>query len=98
MNQEEAQKLVEVELENSKDKYDPIDCVVLEEQTVTRDWGWVFFYQSKAYIESGDSGDMLYGNAPFIVNRASGELVVTGTAWPIEKYIEDYETQLLSGA
>ena len=34
---------------------------------------------------------MLGGNAPFIVNRASGEIIETGTAYEIDRYIKDYE-------
>ncbi len=34
--------------------------------------------------------------AHLIVNRSTGELVITGTAWPIDKYIDDYETRLLA--
>ena len=38
---------------------------------------------------------MLAGNTPYIVNKETGELFVTGTVWPLDKYIEDYETQIL---
>jgi hypothetical protein len=36
----------------------------------------------------------LAGNAPYIVNRHTGEVIVTGTAWPTQKYIDDYESRL----
>jgi len=94
MNREDAQKLVEDELDNTKDKYNPIDCVVLEEETIEKEWGWVFFYQSKAYLESGDFRDMLGGNAPIIINRNTGNLKHTGTAHDIEHYIKEYEFAL----
>ena len=94
MNKEDAQNLVEAELEKIKGKYNPTDCVVLEDQTIEKEWGWVFFYQSKAYIESGDFRDMLGGNAPIIVNRATGVLSKTGTAFDVEHYINEYEASL----
>lgn len=68
--------------------------VVLDNQTIEKEWGWVFFYQSLWFIESGDFKDMLAGNAPYIVNRKTGELVVTGTDLPIEDYISKYEMSL----
>lgn len=68
--------------------------VVLDNQTIEKEWGWVFFYQSLEFIESGDFEDMLAGNAPYIVNRKTGELVVTGTSLPIEDYISNYEISL----
>ncbi len=51
---------------------------------------WVFFYQTKEYVESGDVMKMLGGNAPIIVSNTDGSIYVTGTAHPIQKYIEEY--------
>ncbi|WKD48967.1 YrhB domain-containing protein [Microbulbifer spongiae] len=94
MNREEAQKLVESEISRLQNQYDPIECIVLEDETIEKDWGWVFFYQSKDYLESGDFRDMLCGNAPYIVNRHTGALTETGTAHNIEHYINEYEAAL----
>jgi hypothetical protein len=63
-------------------------------ETLDKSFGWVFFYNSKAYLETGDFGSMLGGNAPFIVNKSNGEVVITGTAKPVEDYIADYEQEL----
>ena len=94
MNKSEAQKLVENDLEKNNDPCNPVDCAILQNETIEKDWGWVFFYQSKAFIKTGDFRDMLAGNAPYIVNRYSGEIQVTGTAYPIEHYIQKYEETL----
>lgn len=63
-------------------------------ETLDKPFGWVFFYNSKAYLDTGDIGSMLGGNAPFIVNRNTGEVFVTGTIKPVEDYIADYESDL----
>ena len=65
--------------------------VILDDETIERGWGWVFFYDSAKHHETGDFRDALAGNAPYIVNRDTGELLCTGTARPIEQYISDYE-------
>ena len=96
MNKHEAQSLVVAELEKSKDKYDPIDYVILVDETIEKEWGWVFFYQSKAYVESGDFIEMLSGNSPIIVNRHTGDLVYTGCDFEISHYIKEYEKALFS--
>lgn len=59
-------------------------------ETLEFEFGWVFFYQSKEYIETGDIMEMVGGNAPLIINKNNGELTVTGTAYPVEYYIEEY--------
>ena len=68
--------------------------VVVESQTLDKPYGWIFFYSSRAFAESGNPLDALVGNAPLIFNRTSGEYHVTGTAHPIEKYVADYEQAL----
>jgi hypothetical protein len=94
MEIEDAKKLVEAELAKTRDEYNPVECVILDDETIEKPWGWVFFYQSKEYLETGDFVYMLAGNAPYLVNRHTGEIIKTGTAEPIEYYIEQYETSL----
>jgi hypothetical protein len=53
--------------------------------------GWFFCFQSREYLETGDFSAQLAGNAPFIVDRDTGEIHELGTAYPIEKYLQDYE-------
>jgi hypothetical protein len=94
MNKQEAQRLVEAELEKTRDECSHIDCAVLESETIERPWGWVFFYESKKFIEAGNFREMLGGNSPIMVNRNTGELTFTGTAYDMEHYIKDYEATL----
>ena len=71
-----------------------LELAVLDSETINKEWGWVFFYQSKKYLETGDFRDMLGGNAPYIVNKSTGEVVETGTAFDIGHYISEYERSM----
>ncbi|HCL5258846.1 TPA: hypothetical protein N2G22_004536, partial [Salmonella enterica] len=51
----------------------------------------MFFFEYRKYLETGDNASRLAGNAPFIIDKDSGEIVELGTAWPLEKYLKDYE-------
>jgi hypothetical protein len=73
-------------------------CVLLQDETVERSFGWVFSYTSERYLRTRDPVDALAGNAPLIVNKFSGEVVPTGTARPIAEYIAEYEASLASPA
>jgi Immunity protein 35 len=53
-------------------------------------FGWVFFYNSRAYIESGNISAMLAGNSPFLIDSYDGTLHVLGTAYPVEQYLAEY--------
>jgi hypothetical protein len=74
---------------NQPDPYWPnrSPLALIEAETIERAWGWVFFY-------SLTDGTLLVGNAPLIVNRLSGEIIETGTALPIEAYVDRYESTL----
>ena len=65
--------------------------VILDEATIGRDFGWVFFYDSSRHIETGEFSDALAGNAPIMVNKHDGSLHVTGTHKAVEAFIEAYE-------
>ena len=71
------------------------EWVILDEHTIERGWGWVFFYDSRRHRETGDFRFAVAGNAPFIVRRSDGAVFVTGTAFPIEHYIAEFEAQPL---
>ena len=64
--------------------------VLQSDDTMEVSFGWVFFYNTDKFIESGDFRYAALGNAPIIVDARNGEVVVTGTAEPIEHYIEQY--------
>jgi hypothetical protein len=66
---------------------------IVRESTIAKPYGWIFFYQSKEFLD-GTAPVALAGNAPIIVNRNTSELRVTGTARPLEHYLEEYEKAL----
>jgi hypothetical protein len=57
------------------------------------DFGWVFFYNSKEFVDSGDFKHQLVGNAPLIFDRVDGQIYVTGTAHSLEHYIDEYRME-----
>ena len=67
---------------------------VLDQQTIERPYGWIFFYQARDYLKSRDPSLALRNNGPLIFNRHSGEYHVTGTSEPLETYVAAYESML----
>ncbi|SDR03512.1 Immunity protein 35 [Pseudoxanthomonas sp. CF385] len=89
---EEASARVEEALARWPDAKETGDSlVILHEHTLEKPWGWVFFYTSKQFHETGDSLFALAGNAPYIVERETGRLIETGTVRPLDEYIAKYE-------
>jgi hypothetical protein len=97
ISREQARALVEAELHRPDPDGARGPVEIVDDFTIERSWGWVFFYQSSEHLRTGSISAALAGNAPYMVNRHTGEVIVTGTAWPTQKYIDDYESRLLSG-
>jgi hypothetical protein len=91
INQETARRIAAEYIGEGSLRPDGVTPVILDDKTIERDFGWVFFYQSREHIETGDFGSILLGNAPVIVDRDDGSLHVTGTAQPIESYLAKYK-------
>ena len=70
---------------------DVLELVVQDEHTIEGDFGWVFFYQSKSFLDTEDTSHALAGNAPLLVSRTDGSVHITGTAQPTEFYIENFK-------
>lgn len=86
----EAQTIVEGRLASSS-QLENDEYIVLAHNTITRNWGWVFFYTSKRYFETGDITHAIAGNAPLFVLKENGKVFTPGTAHNINDYIESFE-------
>lgn len=81
----DARQLVEAEISAMG-----IELQLLEDATLEHGFGWTFCYQSAAYLSSGDFRDALGGNAPLLVDRTTGALWFTGTAFELDHYVRNY--------
>jgi hypothetical protein len=94
LTREEAKELVYARI-NAHDPHagQAVELAIIDAETIEKEYGWVFFYQTKEYLKTGNIVDALVGNAPYIVNKYTGELIETGTAKPVEEYIAEYESE-----
>lgn len=90
MTRSDARAVAEKYLQ-AKQPTEGIELVILEAETLERAFGWVFFYDSKRHIETGSFRDAIAGNAPLVVTKADGRVHETGTAHPLEHYLEEFE-------
>ena len=91
-----AQKLVEQELTKiSRDKPPEDERVIVNVLPIEGDLGWIFFYDTKAFVETQDPMYGLNGNAPIIVDSEDGSLYYTGSALPFQEYVEEFRQKKL---
>ncbi|WP_322410228.1 YrhB domain-containing protein [Microbacterium invictum] len=66
----EARRVVNASLQESTAE-DGIERVVLGDPVESGRY-WVFFYQGREYVESGDLDSLLVGNTPIVVPKDGG--------------------------
>lgn len=67
-----------------------IDMEILEDQTTEYDFGWTFSTQSSDFVRTGDMLDMAVGHGPFLVDKFTGVLWATGSAFPSDVGVANY--------
>ena len=86
MNLNQAKEIFENNILASKS-----DCGLVEGATLEYPRCFVFFYQSKKFIETGDFGEMLVGQGPVLVSREDGRFFETGSAFSVCHYVKAFE-------
>lgn len=67
------------------------DYVLMDDQTVERPFGWVFFYTTREYLKTRDPQHLVPGTAPFVVHRRDGSIEHLATSLPPKRAIDLYE-------
>lgn len=88
MNIEKARAIAADYIGESSQTPDGMTLVIVDEETQEHEFGWVFFYNSKEYIDTGDFIHAIAGNAPVVVLR-DGTIRTTGTARPLSSYLRE---------
>jgi hypothetical protein len=91
----EALELVSTKLREMSPPDDPF--VVVDADTIERPFGWVFFYNSKKFLETGAFSHRLAGNGPVIVNKHDGTIEFFGTFKSPTELIHEYEERVGKG-
>lgn len=90
LQQQEAKQIAIKKLKQTSSTLD-FEPVIMDEHTIEKEYAFIFSYESSRYLETGDVNDMLAGNAPIFVERSTGNILPTGTAYPIDYFLDNYE-------
>ena len=88
LSKERALEIARKTIDNLKSN-NPL--VILEDKTLEKDFGWVFFYTTKKYLETHDKKYLMPGNSPLVVERADGSTHFLSTSLPPSRAVEEYE-------
>jgi hypothetical protein len=90
MNRDDAKAAVLKQLEQ-RGVGAPDGVVVIESATIEKPYGWIFFYNSRRYVETGELVHALVGQGPVIVVAATGAIIELGSAIPSAAAIKEAE-------
>jgi len=89
LDREEALKRVVAILLEKAPPNEP--WVVVENQKLETASAWIFIYNSKRYLETGEIIYALAGNGPVFVNKKTGKATFYGAVPPLQTIIDEYE-------
>jgi len=70
---------------------DPTDGPAVQWDATTEfNFGWVFYWNSRRFLETGDARHALHGNTPFVVDRRDGAVHPIGTGVPLHPSIRAF--------
>lgn len=87
LTKDEALQIAEAEVSRIADG----GARFMRESTIDLEYGWLFFWNSAAFLETRDRRLALIGNAPLLVNKTDGTFAFTGTAHTPGHYLREYE-------
>ena len=85
----QALELMSRELQSMTTPEEPF--VVVDSHTIEKPYVWVFFYNTKRFVETGEFSHTLAGNGPGIVNKYDGTVHFFGSSRPTKDWIAEYE-------
>ena len=92
LNKEEARKIALTAIADSAKK-SGLDYVIIEKLIVEKDFAWVFPFNTREYVETGNIKKIALGISPVVINRQSGAVVAV-PHMPIANFLEQYEAKL----
>ena len=90
ISKDQAKKSVEAELQRGYQIPDDT-YVIIEDLTIEKPFAWIFFYNSKKYLKTGDFNDVIAGNGPVFVNKHNGVIEFCGSRKSLDELLLEYE-------
>ena len=92
-----AKAFVSKKNEENETNWDSVGQSEQYNELALSDWNdqskfcFAFAWNSKKYLESNNLDDCLVGHGPVIIDRRNGKIIETGSNYPSEAYLENYE-------
>jgi hypothetical protein len=93
LNLESAKKEIQDHL-NLKYETENDALVIREDYIVHKEYGWIFSYESKKYLETGEIRYRRVGNFPLLIFKDSGKIYSVDSVKHLEKIVQEHQSYL----
>src|SRR5262245_52751651 len=69
------------------------DPAIVASKTTRAPFGWICFYESRKYLETGEARYALAGNGPIVVNGHDGTAVMLSPLVSLSEQVEQYRRE-----
>lgn len=90
---EQARKIVADRLLENSSFLHKDSLIILDKLTIEKPYGWIFFYDSKLWLETKETQYAIAGNSPIIVDKETLEQTSYPSAYSLEKMLQEYEEE-----
>lgn len=67
-----------------------LDFVIKDDESIETPFGWIFCYDSRMFVETGELIYALAGNAPIIFDNRDESIHITGSSRGIDFYVGEH--------
>lgn len=71
-----------------------VEPAIVEGRTIEKPWGWVFFWNTGLYLETGDLEHAIVGTPPLCVERQQGQVSPVANVEPLTGELKRYERKI----
>jgi hypothetical protein len=89
---QEARQIAEAEI-NRQHTFGDDSLIIIDDQTIEKDYAWIFSYTSKKYWETNDINYTIGGNGPLFISKLDGQISNYRTGLSIEEMIDEFEEE-----
>ena len=87
---QEARQIAEAEI-NKHQTLANDSLIIIDNQTIEKEYAWIFPYTSKKYWETNDINHAIGGNGPLFISKLDGQVYTYRTGLSIEEMIDEHE-------
>ena len=72
----------------------PVEPAIVDTETIETPWGWILYWNTRLYLDTGDLEHAQFGTPPLCVNRGDGSVTPITREARLARQIRRYERKI----